>query len=118
MIFLVPALLLSAAVAPPESDTRHLYNACKAWMRIQDGAQQLHDLDMADYCLGYSQGYFAGAGALTSERSFCAGQSHFSTVARVYVTYIDQHPRMLDERAEVGFGLAMLASYPCPVKKP
>jgi hypothetical protein len=115
MILLVSALLL--AVAPViQSDTSHLYESCKAYVRIQDDVKQLHDVEIAPYCLGYSQGYFAGVSAFSGEHPICAAGSNFGTMARVYAAYMDRHPRLFDEREEVGFRLAMLDAYPCPAK--
>ena len=116
MIRLIPALRFAAAVTPPatvQSETAQLYDACKAAVRVFDGTDRPGiDVNIAPYCLGFARGFLAEADGV------CMPESTFNTIARVYVTYMDQHPRLRDEPGGVGFGLALRASYPCPAQKP
>lgn len=116
MPFLIPLLFLSLAPtqAAPSKDTAHLYDSCKAFDRILDNDQHPHDLDIADYCLGYMNGYFGGISAASENAGgLCVSHATHGTLARVYTAYMDGHPKLFDEPQEVGFYWAIMTNYPC-----
>jgi Rap1a immunity proteins len=116
MPFLIPLLFLSLAPTPttPSKDTTHLYDSCKAFDRVLDNDQHPHDLDIADYCVGYMKGYFGGISAASENAGgLCASQATLGTLARVYTVYMNNNPKLFDEPQEVGFHGAMMTNYSC-----
>jgi hypothetical protein len=112
VLFLVAA---GQSAAPPHSaDTAtHLYGSCKAFVKALDGDRDLRPEDVysGDYCLGDIHGVSAGMDP--TKRYFCIKGATFGTVARVYVSYLDQHPKLMDDPESLGFLTAMQTSYPC-----
>lgn len=84
-------------------------------IRFQDNAPAATDSDVrlsatcTDWLLG-----FAEAGALA--KFFCPGTVAPATLARVYVSYMEKNPTLLDAPRGSAALLALVDAYPCPAK--
>lgn len=115
------ALLLSvlchAQSTPGEEDVlgSHLYHACQASVRIMDSPGDPHggidDLEDSSFC----QGYFSAFSDLNFvlHSSICLDDSTLGTEIRVYITYMEKYPKLMDELAIVGVMRALKDAYPC-----
>lgn len=72
------------------------------------------DLSDGNYCRGYFYGLTAFMDKDTSH--VCLNQANYLTVIRVYVLFMDKHPKLNDEESKSGAYLALLDAYPCPAK--
>jgi len=92
-----------------------LFHACQANIRTMDAADGGTDADVAltEKCIDYEEGVFDGALSV-SPRSFCPGNATNGTMIRVYVNYMQEHPKLLDEAKSVGLIQAWIHAYPCP----
>ncbi len=88
----------------------NLFSTCKALVRILDSAPQKDDATAANYCMGFIDGYVAGA---DTRRVVCAEGAARATLARVYVAYMEKNPRLLDGEKYAGLLLALAEAYPC-----
>lgn len=111
---LVPILLLAiGSQAPFAADTSrgsYLFESCKALLRVADNTERSNDSSSANYCIGYVTG-FTDAGALTN--TLCLPDATSGTIARVYVRYMEENPKLLDSPALIGFQAAMRGNYHC-----
>jgi len=115
---LAPILALAMMQQSPTID-RHLgsyiFHACQASIRFQDNPPAATDSDVrlsatcTDWLLG-----FAEAGALA--KFFCPGTVAPATLARVYVSYMEKNPTLLDAPRGSAALLALVDAYPCPAK--
>lgn len=110
---LAPLLLL--AMLSPTDKGSTLYADCKTFVAMLDGtAKQEYSVAASAFrCAGYVNGILDGADGL---RGFCASSASTGTTVRVYIAYMDRHPKMFDEREGTGFISALQESYPCPAK--
>jgi hypothetical protein len=70
----------------------------------------------ANSCIGYIQG-FVQAFELNGAMVICTEGASWGTMARVYVAYMDAHPKLMDEHKANDLAAALVDAYPCPVKK-
>lgn len=119
MTILIPALLMFLApqTSSRSADTSDLYQACKAYVRVNDHENNHEDVYLAGYCPGYIKGYLAGLALFGGDSTICASQTTLATAARVYTAFLDHNPKLFDQPPEVGFALSMLDAYPCPTKR-
>ena len=117
LVFLLLPLVLSVHAQSSAADQAaatkrglYLYASCKAIVRIAEGTASASDVDKAEYCFGFLDGYTAGTGGV------CV-LATTGTAARVYVKYMDDHPKLMDEDSRLGFDLAMDANYHCSSKR-
>src|SRR5580698_2062393 len=112
---------LSHAQAPHELDPDQkgswLFHACQANVRTMDASNGGTDADLAlsDHCLDYTEGYIDGSLGV-APRSYCLGDARLGTMIRVYVNYMQQHPKFLDRPKSVGLLRAWVENYPCQKK--
>lgn len=117
----VPVLLF-ALVAPSQDATKpdtakgaYLFHACQAAVREADhprsGSSDVIDVTI---CLSYIEGFMDGGDA--TGRGLCSS-APYATDARVYVTYMEKHPKLMNMDKRVGFLLAIGDAYPCPAKQ-
>ena len=94
-----------------------LFRACQANIRSMDAAPGADAADnfLANECLSYIGG-FTDAATL-AENIYCANQVSMGTMTRVYVLFIQEHPKLLDTYRGIGLMLALKANYPCPKPK-
>ncbi len=74
------------------------------------------DSPMTEYasgalCVAYIDGFTDG---LNLERdTVCVVGASLGTLSRVYISYMEKNPRLLDEHKVVGLRRALLDIYPC-----
>ena len=110
---------------------RDLYSACKYTVKFFDdnittppqtpmpNEAQLQVLT----CYGYVSGFVDSYSFYTPTATyfpFCLPDSGSSldVIARLYVKYIEDNPKQLDEPRTAGLALALHANYPCHTPKP
>ena len=111
------ALLLAASFPQSADFSRgsHVYGACQAAVRMSDdpnSQQAKTEMPSSTYCFGYLAGYIDGLNVLTEKA--CIHGVSVSTVARVYVSYMQRNPALMDEAKHLGVVLALKGAYPCP----
>jgi hypothetical protein len=91
-----------------------LFHVCQAAVRSMDAADGGTDADvpLTGRCLDYTEGV-TDAVALLSTRSLCPGTASTGTMLRVYVNYMQKHPKLLDEPKQIGLLNAWIEAYPC-----
>jgi hypothetical protein len=107
------ALLQGAEVSAPASS---LYADCKAqvWIEEKGATSDMMTLLSARQCTSYIQGVVDGL--RSRPQTVCLGGAKSQEIARVYVTYLDAHPKMRDgERFSILIA-ALESSYPCSSK--
>jgi hypothetical protein len=110
---LVPLLLLSMQLKPPVTGS-DLYSACQAVVRFTDNQQPSSESEFAKAteCLSYVEGFTDGLGYAV--KPICIGDATMGTMVRVYVLYMQNHPKLMDAPKQIGVYAALQASYPCP----
>ena len=114
---LAPILMLVMAAQTTPADPRDrgsaLFNNCQINVKMTP-EDTLPNYQAAAACTAYIDGYTDG---IETGKYFCVGGATLGTLARVYVAYMEKHPKLMDiYKSEVLF-LALLESYPCPIKK-
>ena len=96
-----------------------LFHVCQVNIRNTDVANGGNpaEVGLVTECLDYFQGFVEGA--VVSTAQFCPPISSTTTTAmiRVYLNYMQAHPKLLDAHRVVGLLLALKESYPCPIPK-
>ncbi|MBB5066131.1 Rap1a/Tai family immunity protein [Granulicella mallensis] len=114
---LAPMLAIALfAVDRPFTTGTDLVHECKNYIAMLDNTRNLDSVDLYDAgaCYGYIDGITAG---LTSMRVACPTDAALGTLVRVYLVYMEKHPKTLDFAASAGVYGALQEAYPCPVKK-
>ena len=126
---LLAALVL--AVTPSATDMNSgafLYRSCTNLVRLWDGAKGF-DLGRAADCKSYILGFLDGNGFAVAQDTAAGtgGSGHWlycldgapseKTAVRVYMNWMDKHPRAFPDPRSVGLVGALMDAYPCPVKK-
>lgn len=94
-----------------------LYHDCQAAVRIMDAPSDtsggVDDLQNAEFC----EGYFNAFGDINEliPSSICIDDATLGTVIRVYVTYMEKNPKLMDDLMIVGVMRALKDAYPCHV---
>jgi len=112
---IVPLLYFAVFAAQPQSTMQTgtgLFMACQALIKSDSQANRGTDDVQVGVCLGYLDGYTAGLAE--GSKVVCASQATFGTMARVYVAYMEAHPKLLDAPKNIGLFLALQDAYPCP----
>jgi hypothetical protein len=120
---LIPLLALGLSFAfqtPTDSNLNKgtsLFASCKAHIRVMDKTYKNLDDDYAEsqYCLGYVEGFTTGD--IYGGGSLCFKEATAGTLVRVYVAYMERHPKLLDEDKYVGLADALIDSYRCKAQK-
>ena len=96
-----------------------LFEQCRASVRAQDAATNAlvrsQDMVAASICVSYISGFLDGAEM--SGKFLCMSDTSASTLARVYVAYMEKHPNTLDVEKQVGLINALLDAYSCSLPK-
>jgi hypothetical protein len=115
---LAPMLALAMMQNPPVPIPRRgaaLYAACLADIRIMDKTSSAEsDLSDANQCMDYMTG-FSDAVELTTA-PICIENASLGTLVRIYVTYMQAHPKMMDTEERFGVYGALSQAYLCPKK--
>lgn len=115
---IAPLLALTFALHAPAATDRAstLYSQCRAYTALVDNARPMNSDAMLDAgtCVGYIDGFtdVVAAGSTT----VCLQPTTIATLARVYIAYMDAHPKAFDVRRGVSLALALTDAYPCPAK--
>jgi len=70
------------------------------------------DIELTGHCIDYVGGFSDGA---VGTHQFCTGDASTGTIIRVYVLFMRDHPKLLDEHREIGFLMAMQENFPCKI---
>jgi hypothetical protein len=114
---ILPLLYLAMLQEPtrPEFKGSWLYSACQGGKRFLDaprGHQSDDDFSDFDKCSSYIAG-FVEAGA---PNACPPDEASLGTMLRLYVAYMDGHPKLLDEHRLIGLRQALREAYPCRSK--
>ena len=111
----IAPLAIYAQVHPQFATGADLYRGCKDWVALVDQTREVDGGDLYD--AGACHGYIDGvSGGLISMRASCPGNATLGTMIRVYLVYVDRHPKVLDFAPSAGVVGAMKETYPCPTK--
>lgn len=125
-ILAVAVLFLYANTPMPSQEvSRHsgsdngawLYHSCLALVRMMDSPSGGSDPDkgLGNHCADYITG-FMDASSFT--HSICTGNATNGTIVRIYVAYMQDHPKLMDQMKAEGYWLAMKDAYSCPNSAP
>ncbi len=109
------AMFAQKANAVPQNELDStLYHNCKADVRMMDsptgGAHE--DMDPAEACIDYVSGFWYG---YSVRGGICnANDASRGTVIRIYVAFMETHPKLFDEDRGLGLWGALVDAYPCP----
>jgi hypothetical protein len=113
---LAPLLLLATIQTSPNRDLgSYIFHACQASIRFVDNPDSATDADVrlsatcGDWLLGFTE-----AGAMA--KYFCPGTVTPATLARVYVSYLEKNPTLLDAPRGTAALMALSDAYPCQAK--
>ena len=112
-IVLALAMVQTADLHDADRGSR-LYLDCKAGIRFSEtGASATLSADSmaANSCVGYIQG-FVQATELYGPK-VCAKGASWGTMARVFVSYMDAHPMLMDQHRALDLSEALMQAYPC-----
>lgn len=112
MVLLALALISGQALSNDHDRGSNLYVACKADVRALDKVERQNDEPLAVYCLGYLEG-ITDTADLTKYGICLVNKPTLGTLTRVYVTYMEQHPKMFDSLRPRGVLEAWADTYPC-----
>lgn len=114
---LVPMLMLAMQL-PPSAAGSDLYSACQAVVRYTDNPRTPSDSEFIKVmqCLSYVDGFTDGLA--TSIKPICIGDASTGTMVRVYVQYMQNHPKLMDAPKGIGLNAALQSNYPCPATRP
>ena len=124
MLIPILALALMSLNAPAsESATGStLFHECQAWIRYADGSSKTgDDFSLGEYCIGYVEGFTSGllwSDAFHNVSGLvCPPESStFGTAVRIYVAYMEKHPKLMDENKYIGLFDSLRDAYPCSKK--
>ena len=112
---LTPVLALAMMQQQDTHKGSFLVAQCRSVVRMQDkdaGANVTVDAEAASYCLGYFEGLTAFMDPTAS--GVCLNQATPGTLVRVYVAYMDKHPKAFDESKSAGAYFSSSNSLPVP----
>jgi Rap1a immunity proteins len=105
------ALGLQSSVDPVESGSR-MYHNCQANIRVMDGEHVTDsEIDNALICSSYIRGFIDGFGSASS--ALCLVGATSGTMSRVYVSYMQKNPKLMDSQARIGVLAALKDAYNC-----
>jgi Rap1a immunity proteins len=111
------AIMQSASTVPAQDRGSNLYDQCRATIRVQNGTGDggLDDLH-SNSCVAYIDGFTDGL-LVAGDTLICVEGATLATIARVYIAYMEAHPKLMDSGKADGLLHALLENYRCPVKK-
>ena len=115
VLMLVMAGAVNPTLEPPDFlKGANLFHSCEAALRVLDTtSSHFEDKDVAagEGCLGYLDGFVDGGQLKTW--SICVEDARISSMARVYVVYMQKNPQLLERPRSIGVLLALKEEYPC-----
>jgi hypothetical protein len=111
----IVGFLQTNADLPATSMGSVLYEECKNAIRLRENPNSDTSLEAigSAECVNYLSGFVDGL----SDKSICLDHYNEGTLARVYVVFMDTHPKYLDEHKAQGLLFALRDAYPCPSKR-
>lgn len=110
---LAVTMMLQEAV-PERRRGSTLYTNCLAAVREQDGAKDDETTDASSRCIDYFSGFTDG---MTMFDNGCFPKnSTLGTLIRLYVVYLQAHPKLMDDERSTGVVMSIADAYPCPKK--
>jgi hypothetical protein len=116
---LAPLLLLAMIQQAPLPDLHsasYLYESCKGAIRLQDdparGTEE--DISLSDACTVYIAGFLDG---VSLSRVVCTDNPTMGTLARVYIAYMDKHPKQMESNRAQALFNALTDADPCRTKR-
>lgn len=110
-------LLLLVTMQQPSAQTDRgttLLIECQAAIQLQENpaVRDEQTQALAALCVGYIDGF---TDAIIQDRNpdICFAHATPATIARVYVAYVQQHPKVLDSAKKEGLYLALQDAYSC-----
>jgi hypothetical protein len=89
-----------------------LYGVCKADVRAIDNVDaSVQDKVSGKVCEAYLLGFIDGDAI--RDKTICVNGATPETLARVYVTYMERKPELMDESKVVGLYQSLATTYPC-----
>jgi hypothetical protein len=117
LLMLVGKSTSSQAPVGIEDDSKGtwLYHYCQVSVRAEDAGKNAEptDIEDANQCIDYIAGFMDASYNTTL---FCTGNATTGTLIRIYVNYMQKHPKYRDEQRGIGLLAALHANYPCPSK--
>ena len=106
---LLPQMQIQAATTGKE-----LYQSCQVVVRYLDNPQHAPsdpEFDQAVQCSSYIGGFTDALGV--GAKPICIGDATIGTLVRVYVLYMQSHPKLMDSYKSIGVYAALQDGYPC-----
>jgi hypothetical protein len=98
------------------TSTLNLFHSCQHTIRMMDSEPNkanADDVNGADYCIGYFHG-IEDIIEVYGSTGVCIKDASLGTVIRVYMAYMEKHPKLLDDLEVAGVLEALHDSYSCP----
>jgi hypothetical protein len=114
--FFLPVILLAAHSLAQTVDVttgNSLFHECQGAIRMLNGSYDPSDGLDGQYCAGYIDGLTQG---MEGRKEFCIDTFRTSTLARIYVTFIQKNPKYLDQPKAYGVIASLTEAYPCKQK--
>ena len=104
-------MIQSASTQPTQRGVT-LYQLCKADVRAVDssGPPTVDNIE-GKVCEAYILGFIDGV--VVGDKTICVNGATPETLARVYVTWMENHPKLMDEPKRAGLYQALAVEYPC-----
>jgi Rap1a immunity proteins len=104
-------------VIAPLDHGSQMFLDCKSGIKlIESVASGVRDKDMDIHGGERCANYFVG---FTEAASFgnllCFGNGTLGTMVRVYIAYMEAHPKIMDEPRAIGVQYALFDAYHCPI---
>ena len=109
------SLLQSASTVSDSNRGSRLYKDCQGAIQDSEGIAGA-DRIAGTFCLGYIDGFTDGL-VMAGDKIVCVSGASLVTLARVYVAYMAQHPKLMDAAKEQGLTGALIENYECPLPK-
>ena len=93
-----------------------MYRNCKVTVKIADNRSGTSDeYTSSALCISYIDGFLDGFQMGLAD-PICYSGASLVTMARVYLAYMDIHPKMFDLPKLVGVSNSLFEAYPCRKK--
>ncbi len=93
-----------------------LYRDCTQAVAGLDGTPTADRDEMVETlrCFDYVKGFWDGVSVANT--TCIPSETSLGTLVRLYVRYMHEHPKMMDEQRYLGLLLTIADQYPCPKK--
>ena len=110
-------LMLAGVPVPDNKKGLELFHTCQAALRIQDktSTNELADASESLSCVAYIDGFTDGV-IIFDRKGVCLDGVGFETIVRVYVAYMKEHPKDLENFESIGLYGSLKEAFPCVAK--